>query len=238
MEETIHFKSENRAGRFTTKLHLIMHALLSVPKTIYVNIRCFPLRTAVKLPLLISYRTVLVELHRDMIEFSNSPSRFMVKIGFGGSTGIMDRKSLLCLESGRIVFEGKASFGAGIVLRNGGQLTFGDGFWANKNCTIWCSQEISFGKNVLFGWNIVLRDSDGHLLLENDQPRPVEGPIQIGNHCWICSESHILKNSGIGNDCVLGYGSLLTKQYEGNNILYAGRPAKPIKRGINWIRGE
>lgn len=238
MDEAITFKSENRAGRFSTKLRLAFHALLSVPKTLYVNFRCFSFKTALKMPLLVSYRTRLTELHRGMIEFGRAPSRFMVKLGFGGSDGVMERKNLLCLEGGRIRFEGKAAFGAGFVLRNGGLLTFGEGFWANKNCTVWCSKEISFGKNVLFGWNIVLRDSDGHLMLDNGQPRPVEGPIHIGDHCWICAESHILKNSGLGNDCVLGYGSLLTKQYTDDNTLYVGRPAKPVKENIGWVRGE
>lgn len=239
MGTEVGFKSESRANKLSYKLGLILHAFLSLPKTVYFNFRCFPFMTAIKLPVLVSFRTKLLELHKGLITFDSAPYRFMVKFGFGGSSGIIERKSLICLEEGGCIrFSGKADFCAGTSLRNSGYLKFGNKFWSNKNCTIWCSKSISFGDNVLFGWNIVFRDADGHLIIDNGEPRPVEGDISIGNHCWICSESHVLKNSSIGNDCVLGYGSLLTQKYDEDNTLYVGRPAKPIKRNINWMRGE
>ena len=239
MTAQIDFKSENRANKFSYKLGLIIHALLSLPKTLYFNFRCFPFSMAIKLPVLVSYKTKLLELHKGSITFGCTPYRFMVKFGFGGSSGIIERKSLICLEeNGCIHFDGKADFCAGTSLRNGGDLKFGNKFWSNKNCTIWCSKSISFGDNVLLGWNIVFRDADGHLIIDNGEPRPVDGKIVIGNHCWICSESHVLKNSGLGNNCVLGYGSLLTNTYVDNNTLYVGRPARPVKNNIDWIRGE
>lgn len=234
----IDFKSESRADKLSYKIGLVCHAILSIPKTLYFNFRCFPFSTAVKLPVLVSYRTKILELHKGIITFGHTPYRFMVKFGFGGSSGVIERKSLICLDGGHVHFDGKADFCAGMSLRNGGELKFGNKFWANKNCTIWCSKSISFGENVLFGWNTVFRDADGHLIIENGEPRPVEGEITIGDHCWICSESHVLKNSGMGNDCVLGYGSLLTKKYDSNNTLFVGRPAKPVKDNINWMRGE
>lgn len=234
----IKFKNDNRADKFSTKLSLICNAILSIPKTIYFNLRCFPLNTAIKMPVLISHKVKLVELHRGLISFKCCPSRFMIKIGFGGSDAIIERKGLVCLEGGNVVFTGKASFSAGISIRNSGELLFGNNFWANKNCTIWCSKAMTFGDDVLLGWNIVFRDSDGHLILDNGIPKSVDGEISIGNHCWICSEAHVLKESRMGNDCVLGYGSLLTHYYESDNILYVGRPARPIKENINWLRGE
>jgi len=234
----IEFKSESRANKMSYRVGLIFHSILSIPKTLYFNFRCFPFSIAVKLPVLVSHRTKLLELHKGIIKFGCNPYRFMVKFGFGGSSGVIERKSLICLERGHVHFEGKADFCAGTSLRNGGELKFGNKFWSNKNCTIWCSKSISFGENVLFGWNIVFRDADGHLIIEDGEPRPVEGDITIGDHCWICSESHVLKNSGMGNDCVLGYGSLLTKKYDADNTLFVGRPAKPVKDNINWMRGE
>ncbi len=234
----IEFQRENRAGRLSYLFSLVAESFLSIPKTVYFNLRCFPFTTAIKFPILVSYRTKLVELHKNIITFERPPYRFMVKFGFGGSSGIIERKSLICLEKGHVCFGGKADFCAGASLRNSGELRFGNQFWANKNCTIWCSKSMTFGDNVLFGWNIFFRDSDGHLIIENGVPRPVDGKITIGNHCWICSESHVLKNGGLGNDCVLGYGSLLTSTYDNDNTLYVGRPAKPIKDNINWMRGE
>lgn len=232
------FKGHNRSDKISTKFLLAVKAFLSIPKTLYFNFKCFSLKTALKFPVLVSYETKILELHKGMIRFGCNPERFMVKIGFGGSDGIIEHKNFICLESGFVKFEGKASFSAGISLRNAGELTFGNGFWSNKNCTIWCSNKIVFGENVLLGWNVLFRDSDGHLIIDNGTERPVDGEIVIGNHCWICSETHILKNSGLGNDCILGYGSILTKNYNDHNILCIGIPAKPIKNNINWERGD
>jgi len=234
----IRFKADNRVNRFSYKFALYRDAILSIPKTIYFNMRCFPFSTAVKLPILISYRTKIIEVQRGTIKFTNPPKRFGVKIGFGGSDGIVERKGEICLDDGCVYFEGKADFCKGTSLRNEGIIYFGNNFWANRNCTIWCSREMRFGQNILLGWNVVLRDSDGHLIIDNGNPKPVDGSIIIGDHCWICSEAHILKNSGLGKNCVLAYGSILTKKYEDESILYTGIPAKPQKSNIDWRRGE
>lgn len=233
----IKFKSDNRADKFTYKISLYRDAILSLPKTIYFNLRCFPLPVAIKFPIMISYRIKIIEIRKGTIRFVNSPKTFGVKIGFGGSDGIVERKGEICLDGGCIYFEGKADFCKGTSLRNEGIIHFGNNFFANRNCTIWCSKEIKFGDNVLLGWNVVFRDSDGHLIIDNGNPRPVNGNIHIGNHCWICSETHILKNSGLGDDCVLAYGSILTRIYDERNVLYTGIPARPQKRNINWLRG-
>jgi len=234
----IEFKSESRAKKKTYRISLIVESIFSIPKTLYFNFRCFSFSTAIKLPVLVSYRTKLPELHKGIITFGRSPYRFMVKFGFGGSSGIIERKSLICLEGGNVHFEGKADFCAGTSLRNSGEIRFGNRFWSNKNCTIWCSKYICFGENVLLGWNIVFRDSDGHLIIDNGEPRPVTGDVIIGNHCWICSEAHVIKGGSMGNDSVLGYRSLLNKKNEISNVLLVGSPAKIVKSNINWIRGE
>ena len=146
MGTEVGFKSESRANKLSYKLGLILHAFLSLPKTVYFNFRCFPFMTAIKLPVLVSFRTKLLELHKGLITFDSAPYRFMVKFGFGGSSGIIERKSLICLEEGGCIrFSGKADFCAGTSLRNSGYLKFGNKFWSNKNCTIWCSKSISFG---------------------------------------------------------------------------------------------
>lgn len=231
------FKAKNRSQKTMVKVHLIIEAILSIPKTIYINLRCFPIKTAIKMPILCSYKIKIIELHRRTIVLPAKVTPFMIKIGFGGSEGIFSKKGIICLEEGAIHFMGKASFSEGVSLRNNGLITIGKNFWANKNCVIWCTKKIIIGENVVFGWNIILRDSDGHLVIENKKKHNVDGNIIIGSHCWICSETHMLKDSGLGNDCILGYGSILTKKYNDNNTLYAGIPAKPIKNGIEWERG-
>lgn len=238
MAEKIEFHSENRAGRPFYRLRLGLQLLLALPKTVYFNFRCFPAATAVRLPVLVSAGTRLIELRRGAISFACAPRTFLVKIGFGGSDGIAAHRGSVCLEGGEICFAGKATFAAGASLRSSGQVRVGENFFANKNCTLWCSERVSLGRDVLFGWNVTVRDSDGHLILVNGAPRPVKKPIEIGDHCWIGAECHLLKGAGMGSDSVLGYGSILTKAFPGEHLLLAGTPARELRNDIDWVRGE
>ena len=234
----IAFIETDRAKNSLVKIRMIISAILSIPKTIWFNFRYLPIKTAIKFPVLLAYNVRVLEMHRGIISFEKKPQRFGVKIGFAGSDSIAEKRSSICLEKGSVIFKGKASFSRGVNLRNSGILRFGDNFYANKNCTIWCSKSISFGNNVLLGWNVTFRDSDGHMIIVDDQPHEISGNISIGNHSWICSECHILKNSSLGNESVLGYGSLLIKHIDEKHVLVAGWPAKIIRENVNWNRGK
>lgn len=55
-------------------------------------------------------------------------------------------------------------------------------------------------------------------------------PIEIGDFCLIGTRVTILPGSGIPDRCVLAAGSVLTKKLSTSHTLYAGVPARPIKR--------
>jgi acetyltransferase-like isoleucine patch superfamily enzyme len=51
------------------------------------------------------------------------------------------------------------------------------------------------------------------------------GTVTIGEKTWICVGSSIANNIKIGNNCVIGAGSVVLKDVP-NNVLVAGVPAK------------
>jgi acetyltransferase-like isoleucine patch superfamily enzyme len=53
--------------------------------------------------------------------------------------------------------------------------------------------------------------------------------INIGESCYIGSACRFSPGSGLGNQVVLGLGSVVTKQVEGDNVVVAGVPAKLIR---------
>lgn len=55
-------------------------------------------------------------------------------------------------------------------------------------------------------------------------------PINIGNYCFIGTGCIILGGSGLPDNSVLGAGSLLQKDFDETFSLYAGAPAKRIKK--------
>jgi len=55
-------------------------------------------------------------------------------------------------------------------------------------------------------------------------------PIMIGDYCFVGTGCTLLKGAQLPSYCVLGAGSLLNKFYEELYCLYAGSPARLIKR--------
>lgn len=118
-----------------------------------------------------------------------------------------------------------------------GALEIGQDFYCNKNCTISCNDRIHIGDQVLLGWDVELLDSDNHRVIHHNKAEASgHGPITIGNHVWVAAASHILKNSTIPDGSVVAYHSLVTKRFEGKNLLLGGCPAKVLEEQIEWER--
>lgn len=97
--------------------------------------------------------------------------------------------------------------------------------------------KITIGENCLFSSKVLFRTSDGHSMTNKDGTEVLTttaDEIKIGNHCWISTEVMVLKNSYVGDNCILGARSIINKKYEENNVVIAGIPAKIIKRDVNW----
>lgn len=217
------------------RLRLILFIIVSLPKTILFNFLSFSIKDAIKLPVLVGYNFKIRTTKRGVISFEGKIKPFRVRFGFGGSNGVIsNRRGEISIESGNILFKGKAGFAAGCSLRNTGYLTFGKTFNANKNAYINCCHSISIGESAMLGWNVVIMDGDGHPLIKDGEVMPFSKPISIGDHVWICAESHLLKGSQIGNNCVVAYRSLVTKGFDGDNLLIGGSPAKIIGSNTNW----
>lgn len=221
------------------KVKLIIKIIMSIPKTIYFNLRVFDLKTAIRFPIFISNNIKLQEIYKGCIKIdSKKINTFMIKIGIAGSDAIESQRGLIFLNKkikGKIIFHGEAKFSEGIKLYNNSGVTeFGDNFIANKNCFIASDKKIVFGQNVLIGWNVNIRDSDGHKIVQMEKGKENYEEVNIGNHVWICSYVDILKGNSIGNDCVIAYRSCLTGITAENNKLIGGYPAKVVKDNINW----
>ena len=209
--------------------------LCSIPKTLRFNLHYFPLKTALKLPVVVSHRTYLRELH-GQVELPEKVERAMVKIGFG-DVGHYDRKRSrgIWQVSGTVSFGGKASIGHGSKISVRGDLHLGDGFNMTAESTIVCAKEIRFGNDCLLSWDILVMDTDEHALYnkENERINP-DKAIQVGDHVWIGCKCVLLKGAVVPDNTVVAAGTLLTSSFSGEHQVIGGNPPSVLKNNVRW----
>ena len=209
--------------------------LRSIPKTLRFNLHYFPLKTALKLPVVVSHRTYLRELH-GKVELPEKVERAMVKIGFG-DVGHYDRKRSrgIWQVSGTVSFGGKASIGHGSKISVRGALKLGADFNMTAESTIVCAKEISFGDDCLLSWDILVMDTDEHPLYNKDNERiNPDKAIQVGDHVWIGCKCVLLKGALVPDNTVVAAGTLLTSSFSGEHQVIGGNPPTVLKHDIHW----
>lgn len=92
-------------------------------------------------------------------------------------------------------------------------------------------EKITVGDDCLIGSAIIM-DNDFHPL-DPRKRREATGittaPIIIKKNVWIAGQTAILKGVKIGDNSVIGFRAVVTKDVE-SNIIVAGNPAKEIKK--------
>lgn len=100
----------------------------------------------------------------------------------------------------------------------------------NNFVAISVHNSIKIGDNCLIGLNVNIFDYDFHnISLAKRHDADVKGgSVVIGNNVWLCNDVKILKGVNIGDNSVIGIGSIVTKDVP-PNVLVAGNPAKIIR---------
>lgn len=114
-------------------------------------------------------------------------------------------------------------------IRKGSVLNIGSNVSFNNNCTLTCRGKISIGDDTNIGPNCAIFDHDHDYRSSNRKGNYKVGSIAIGKNVWIGANVTILKDSAIGDNCVIGAGSVVKGIYC-DNTLIAGNPAVEKKR--------
>lgn len=92
------------------------------------------------------------------------------------------------------------------------------------------AKSITVGNNTIIG-SAIISDTDFHKFENPDHvmfSNSIEKPVQIGNNCWICGQSVILKGVNIADGSVVGFRAVVTKDVPAN-VVVAGNPANIVK---------
>lgn len=112
----------------------------------------------------------------------------------------------------------------------GTHIEVGKNFFANYNCTILDVAKVKIGDNCMLAPNVAIYTA-GHPLHPDTRNSGYEygKEVTIGDNCWIGGNSVICPGVHIGNDVVIGAGSVVTRDIPDGSIA-AGSPCRVIRR--------
>lgn len=114
----------------------------------------------------------------------------------------------------------------------GHHVHFGTGVYANFNLTLVDDTHIYVGDYTMFGPNVVLATA-GHPITPELRKRGYQynAPIHIGNNCWLGTGVLVMPGITIGDNVIIGAGSVVTKDIP-SNVIAVGNPCH-ILREVN-----
>lgn len=114
----------------------------------------------------------------------------------------------------------------------GKHVHFGKGVYANFNLTLVDDTHIYVGDYTMLGPNVVLATA-GHPILPELRPLAYQYnmPVHIGKNCWLGAGVIVLPGVTIGDNSVIGAGSIVTKDIPAN-VVAVGNPCR-VLREIN-----
>ena len=114
----------------------------------------------------------------------------------------------------------------------GHHVHFGTGVYANLNLTLVDDTHIYVGDYTMFGPNVVLATA-GHPITPELRKRGYQynAPIHIGNNCWLGTGVLVMPGITIGDNVIIGAGSVVTKDIP-SNVIAVGNPCH-ILREVN-----
>ena len=112
----------------------------------------------------------------------------------------------------------------------GYNIMIGDNFYANFGCVILDCNLVKIGNNVQLGPNVQIYTATHPInIKERISGKEMAYPITIGDNVWIGGSSIILPGIIIGNNSVIGAGSVVTKNIP-NHVVAVGNPCRVIKQ--------
>ncbi|PRB00551.1 maltose acetyltransferase [Chryseobacterium sp. MYb7] len=111
----------------------------------------------------------------------------------------------------------------------GYNIKVGENFYANHNLVILDCAKVEFGDNVFIGPNCSFYTA-GHPLDAEQRNEGLEyaHSIKVGNNVWLGGNVVVLPGVSIGNNSVIGAGSVVTKDIP-DHVVAVGNPCKVVK---------
>ena len=112
----------------------------------------------------------------------------------------------------------------------GYNISVGENFYTNHNCVILDGAKVTFGDNVFIAPNCCFSTA-GHPLDAEQRNKGLEIalPITVGNNVWIGANVCVLPGVTIGDNSVIGAGSVVTRDIP-PNVIAVGNPCRVMRQ--------
>ena len=111
----------------------------------------------------------------------------------------------------------------------GRNIHFGSNIYGNFNLTLVDDTHIYVGDNTMFGPNVTVATA-GHPINAKLREKGYQynAPVSIGRNCWISAGALIMPGVTIGDNVVIGAGSVVTKDIP-SNVVAVGNPCRVLR---------
>ena len=186
---------------------------------IYIPFKVYSkLRVNIKTSALVNFKSRVVVGDKKTPEISTSATSFIFQ------------------NNSTIEFGQRVVFGGGVLLlvKPKAFLSIGDNTYITSDTHIESVNTIKIGNDCAISWGVTIIDDDHHTIkYDSKLKNKTTGSVLIGNKVWIGCNVTILKNTIIGNNCVIAAGSVVKGQFP-DNVLIGGNPARIIKENVSW----
>jgi acetyltransferase-like isoleucine patch superfamily enzyme len=93
---------------------------------------------------------------------------------------------------------------------------------------ITAAKSITIGANTMIATECSINDCDWHGLYNRTRPFRCTKPVILGNNVWLGARVMVNKGVTIGDNSVIGAGSVVTSNIPAN-VVAAGNPARVVK---------
>ncbi|WP_375458486.1 sugar O-acetyltransferase [uncultured Enterovirga sp.] len=171
------------------------------------------------------YRPVDPEIQADLAD----TKRWLVRYNAALAAPLAERRVLLAERLGAV--------GEGAVIRPpfhcdyGFNIRLGRDAFLNFSCVILDVVEVEIGEGTQIGPAVQIYAADHPRDPETRRSGLEFGrPVRIGRHCWIGGGAIILPGVTIGDDAVIGAGSVVTRDVPAGATV-VGNPARVVRTG-------
>jgi acetyltransferase-like isoleucine patch superfamily enzyme len=221
------------------KLKQIWHlrsVIISLPHSIYFNLRYLPFKQAYKLPIILC-KPKLLNLKGTVILDSSNVYTGIIRLGFPLVSVYPNKGIMWENQGGTVIFKGKCNIGNNSFISIGkkAEVTFGEDFLASSSLKLISTVAIEFGLKTRIGWNSLIMDTNFHPLfdLKTNTFKKASGPIKIGDYNWFGLECKVTHSVNTPERCVFGLNSIISRgsTFQSYSI-HAGNPLRIVSTDV------